>query len=190
MVITFDDGFQDFYASAFPILSRYGFSATMFLPTAYIGVTSRSFNGRECLTWGQVRELERAGIEFGSHTVTHPQLKTLDSAAVAYEVRTSKAMIEQELGCAVKSFAYPYAFPEADRPFTKRLRGMIDEAGYENGVSTILGTADRAGDKLFMKRLPMNSCDDARLFRAKLEGAYDWLHTIQYASKLVSLQRS
>ena len=186
VVITFDDGFQDFHVNAFPILSKYGFTATMFLPTAYIGATTRSFKGMECLTWGQVRRLRDAGMEFGSHTVTHPQLKSLDAAQIAYEVSASKATIEQELGCAVQSFAYPYAFPETDRPFAAKLRGLIEEAGYENGVSTIIGTADRAGDKLFMKRLPMNSCDSAPLFRAKLEGAYDWLHTFQYVSKLVS----
>ncbi len=74
MVITFDDGFADFYTNAFPLLNRYGFSATVYLPTAYIGKSAREFKGVECLTWDQVRALDRAGVEFGSHTVSHPQL--------------------------------------------------------------------------------------------------------------------
>ncbi len=186
VVITFDDGFEDFYTQAFPILNQYGFSATMYLPTAYIGQARQTFKGRDCLTWSQVREMRTAGIQFGSHTVTHPQLKSLDVATVEYEIRASKDTIEQELGCGVKSFSYPYAFPETDRTFTQGLRGILDRAGYENGVSTAIGTADRADDRLFMKRLPVNSCDGAPLFRAKLEGAYDWLHRVQYASKLMT----
>ena len=50
----------------------------------------------------------------------------------------------------------------------------------------MIGTADRTSERLFMKRLPVNSADDSALFRAKLEGSYDWLHAFQYASKLVS----
>ncbi len=189
VAITLDDGYQDFYTQAFPILQKYGFNTTVFLPTAYIGETARQFNKAECLTWSQIRELHTEGIEFGSHTVTHPQLKSMNMADVEYEVQASKDTIEQALGCSVKSFAYPYAFPETDRPFTRRLRGFLEESGYENGVSTIIGTADQMGDRFFMKRLPVNSCDDLRLFRAKLEGAYDWLHTVQRLSKLITIKR-
>jgi peptidoglycan/xylan/chitin deacetylase (PgdA/CDA1 family) len=186
VVITFDDGFQDFYTNAFPALSRYGFSATMFLPTAYIDRDARKFNGVECLTWSQVRELQNAGMQFGSHTVTHPQLKNLDLKNLDDEIRCSKQRIEEELGCGVASFSYPYAFPETDTAFQQQLGGLLQEHGYENGVSTIIGTADRADSRFFMKRLPVNSCDDVALFGAKLEGGYDWLHALQYASKLVT----
>ena len=185
VVITFDDGFQDFYTHAFPTLSRYGYSATVFLPTAYIGNTPRAFKGTNCLTWSEVRELKRAGVHFGSHTVTHPQLRSLKAEAVREEVRCSKETIEEKLGCQVKSFSYPFALPETDRDFRLRLRGTLAETGYENGVSTIIGRAGQEDDRYFMKRLPVNSCDDPRLFQAKLEGAYDWLHTLQYASKFI-----
>jgi peptidoglycan/xylan/chitin deacetylase (PgdA/CDA1 family) len=186
VVITFDDGFQDFYAEAFPLLHKYRYSATVFLPTAYIGDAARRFNGAECLTWSQVRELKEAGIDFGSHTVTHPQLKTLQTSDIREEVRRSKQTIEEKLGAPVKSFAYPYAFPETDRGFKRRLHAMLEEAGYENGVCTSIGTTDGSDSRFFLKRLPVNSCDDARLFRAKLEGGYDWLCTLQYTSKLYS----
>src|SRR5271165_2102083 len=184
VVLTFDDGYREFYTRAFPTLSRYGFSATVFLPTAYIGEMSRRFNGVDCLTWNQVLDLSRAGIHFGSHTVTHPQLRSLRAEAIRDEVRCSKETIEEKLGGPVRSFAYPYALPETDRAFRRGLRGILEEAGYEAGVSTIIGTADQTGDKFFMKRLPANSADDSRLFEAKLAGAYDWLHALQYAWKL------
>lgn len=189
VVITFDDGFADFYTNAFPILSRYGFSAAVYLPTAFIGKSAKEFKGVDCLTWDQVRELHRTGIEFGSHTVTHPQLKSVKPAELEFELQSSKEDIEQELGCHVSSFAYPYAFPEADRVFTGRLRETLGAVGYKNGVSTIIGTASPGRDVFFMNRLPVNSCDGPQMFKAKLDGGYDWLHSIQLASKLMSAKR-
>lgn len=184
VVLTFDDGYQDFYTNAFPILSRYGYSATVFLPTAYIGHVSQGFNGTECLTWSQVRELRQAGVEFGSHTVTHPQLLSVGPKQLREEITASKEQIEEKLGEPVEAFSYPYAFPEADRGFVGRLRERLQESGYRQGVSTIIGRAGKSDSRLFMKRLPINSHDDARFFRAKLEGGYDWLHAAQYATKL------
>ena len=189
VVLTFDDGYQDFCTEAFPILSRFGYSATVFLPTAYIGDTARTFNGLECLTWNQVRELQGAGVEFGSHTVSHPQLRTLPADGIREELRGSKQTIEEKLGCPVRSFSYPYAFPETDRPFKQTLRATLEEAEYQNGVSTILGTAGRRSDRFFLERLPVSSGDEGRFFGAKVEGAYDWLHGLQYAFKTVHSPR-
>jgi peptidoglycan/xylan/chitin deacetylase (PgdA/CDA1 family) len=185
VVITFDDGYSDLYRYAFPTLSRYGFSATVFLPTAYIGDSPLQFKRRDCLTWAEVRELNNYGILFGSHTVTHPWLRELSAAAVNEEIVSSKKTIEEKLGCAVESFAYPFAFPQTEPEFTKVLRDMLRLAGYQNGVSTIVGRAKRRSEPLFLERLPVNSGDDAALFNAKLAGAYDWISRSQYFTKIV-----
>jgi peptidoglycan/xylan/chitin deacetylase (PgdA/CDA1 family) len=189
VAITFDDGYQDFYTNAFPILNRYRYTATVFLPTAFIGNAARQFKGAECLTWGQVRELRSAGVEFGSHTVTHPQLSGVRPKQLREEITASKAQIEAKLGEPVKAFSYPYAFPETDSEFVGRLQGVLQEAGYEGGVSTIIGRSGKSDNRLFMKRLPVNSHDDRRFFQAKLEGAYDWLHALQYVTKLKTVGR-
>jgi peptidoglycan/xylan/chitin deacetylase (PgdA/CDA1 family) len=183
VVITFDDGYRNFYRDAFPLLTQYGFSATVYLPTAYIGETPNSFKGEDCLTWSEVRELRRNGIHFGSHTVTHPRLRELGVSAITDELVNSKETIEQKLGCAVDSFAYPYAFPQTDVDFTKMLRDSLRAAGYKNGVCTVVGRANRHSEPLFLERLPVNSCDDRSLFEAKLAGAYDWIGTSQYIFK-------
>jgi peptidoglycan/xylan/chitin deacetylase (PgdA/CDA1 family) len=183
VVITFDDGYRNFYRDAFPVLNQYSFSATVFLPTAYIGETTVSFKGTDCLTWSEVRELSRHGIVFGSHTVTHPQLHQLSVAKIQEEIVNSRRTIEEMLGCAVDSFAYPYAFPQTDNDFKKMLRDSLGQAGYRNGVCTIVGRANRSSEPLFMERLPVNSCDDAPLFKAKLSGAYDWVAKSQYLAK-------
>ena len=184
VVITFDDGFRNFYTNAFPVLNRYGFTATMFLPTAYIGESHLSFKGKECLSWTEVRELQKYGISFGSHTVTHPQLHDCDAASIKQEIVGSKQTIEQKLGCAVQSFSYPYAFPETDDSFKKMLRHELRQAGYENGVCTTVGRPGRTSDPFFLKRLPVNSDDDPQLFLAKLAGSYDWLGKPQYLVKM------
>jgi peptidoglycan/xylan/chitin deacetylase (PgdA/CDA1 family) len=183
VVLTFDDGFRNFHREAFPLLKQYGFSATVFLPTAFIGETPQTFKGEACLTWAEVRELNRQGIEFGSHTVNHPWLRELSISAIRDEVVNSKDTIEQKLGCPTDSFAYPYAFPQPDRDFTKMLRGLLCSAGYETGVCTIVGRANGYSDSLFLERLPVNSCDDELLFGAKLAGAYDWVGVSQHLVK-------
>jgi peptidoglycan/xylan/chitin deacetylase (PgdA/CDA1 family) len=185
VVVTFDDGYRDFYHHAFPALSQYGFSATVFLPTAYVGDHPVQFKGKDCLTWTEVRELNKNGILFGSHTVTHPQLRELSAPAINQEIANSKATIEEKLGSAVRSFAYPYAFPQTDSDFTRMLRDSLNRAGYQNGVCTIVGRATRNSEPLFLERLPVNSCDDRALFSAKLAGAYDWICTSQYVAKMV-----
>jgi len=192
VAITFDDGYEDCFRNAFPVLQQCGFTATVFLPTNFIGEASRTagsmpirrfLHGKPCLTWGEVREMYRSGIGFGSHTVTHAHLRDLETHNVFDQLTLSKAHIEQELGCTVDSFAYPYAFPEEDAAFVESLRACLTQAGYRYGVCTSVGRVDRAADRLFMRRLPMNSCDDLALFTAKLCGAYDWVARVQYASK-------
>jgi peptidoglycan/xylan/chitin deacetylase (PgdA/CDA1 family) len=178
-VITFDDGYRNFYTNAFPVLSKHGFSADMYLPTAHIGDSTITFKGKECLTWSEVRELEKHGISFGSHTVTHPKLYGMTRPAICEELTASKQTMEQKLGREVESFAYPYAFPESDDQFKDQMRELMIEAGYSNGVCTTLGCAAAGDDIFFLKRLPVNSCDDDQLFSAKLAGAYDWLATPQ-----------
>lgn len=188
VVLTFDDGYRNFYREAFPLLTQYGFSATVYLPTAYIGESPIPFKGEDCLTWPEVRELHGHGIQFGSHTVTHPWLRELSVSAINDELINSKETIEQKLGCVVDSFAYPYAFPQTDTDFTRMFRDSLQAAGYKNGVCTVVGRANRRSEPLFLERLPVNSCDDEALFEAKLAGAYDWIGTLQYISKTAKAQ--
>jgi peptidoglycan/xylan/chitin deacetylase (PgdA/CDA1 family) len=184
-VVTFDDGFADFRTEAFPILAEHGFSATVFLPTGFISDSGSNLKGKMCLRWDDVRELAKSGVRFGSHTVTHPKLRGIPWDQVEKELRESKNILEDRLGTEVESFSYPYAFPEDDRRFQSRLKAFLGELGYSNGVTTMVGTAAGGDDRFFLKRIPVNSGDDPAFFPAKLEGGYDWIHSLQYGFKLL-----
>lgn len=190
VVITFDDGYRNFCQYAVPALQKFGFTATMFLPTASIGDEPRIFNRRECMTWGEVRTLQQSGICFGSHTVTHPQLHGLTPDRVREEILQSRLTIEDKTGSSVDTFAYPYAFPQTDRPFRTMLRAILEESGYRYGVCTRIGRATAASDPLFLERLPVNSADDRALLDAKLAGAYDWVGGLQSLTKRVRKPRT
>ena len=193
IALTFDDGFRSFYTEAFPALQKHGFTATMFLPTAFIGDTRRYFHpatinpqrstSKECLTWSKIRELRQAGIQFGSHTVNHSKLIGLDWPEIKSELSNSKSNIEQRLGELVTAFCYPFAFPQSDHLFVERLTALLRETGYLCCATTTLGRSRIGDDPYSLKRLPANSLDDAAFFAAKLEGAYDWLAAPQSAVK-------
>jgi peptidoglycan/xylan/chitin deacetylase (PgdA/CDA1 family) len=184
VAITFDDGYRDFYTQAFPVLQRYHYTATVFLPTGFIDNKELRLKGKEHLNWYEIQELHHAGIKFGSHTVTHPQLRFLKSTDVEFELRQSKETIEDKLGAPVNAFSYPFAFPEEDKEFTEYLRDILQKSGYKCGVSTRVGTTSIKDDILFLKRIPVNSCDDTPLLEAKLEGAYNWFYKSQYLFKM------
>ncbi len=192
IVITFDDGFRDFHTHAFPVLKEYNFSATVFLPTAFINNAQSRFKGKECLSWNEVRELRREGVCFGSHTVNHLKLINLNNDEIEFELKASKEQIENEIGETITSFSYPFAFPEHHYGFKRALKEILKKNGYENGVSTVIGTALAPDDeRFFIKRIPVNSFDDRRFFKAKLEDGYEWLHSFQYLYKQIKrLRRS
>lgn len=185
VVITFDDGYRDFWTDGYPSLAEFGFGAVMYVASGLIHDDRSTFNGRECLNWNELRELSSEGIEIGSHSVTHPELKCLTGARLKEEIGRSKKTIEDKIGHAVTSFAYPYAFPEAETEFVRAFRQLVQAEGYHNCVTTILGRTSRFSDVFLLPRLPINSWDDLELFSAKLNGSYDWLHSIQFLSKVV-----
>jgi peptidoglycan/xylan/chitin deacetylase (PgdA/CDA1 family) len=184
VVITFDDGYADFAEHAFPALAKHAFTATVFLPTAFIGQDRKSFKETLCLSWPDVKSLRKSGIRFGSHTVSHPKLRDMNWAGIETELTNSKKTLEEQLNEPITTFAYPYAFPETDTEFVRTFSALLIRIGYDCCVTTRIGLA-RSGDDLHtLKRLPVNDCDDILLFRAKLEGSYDWLALPQWFRKL------
>ena len=87
------------------VIKQCGFTATIFLATDRIRHTPARIEGADYLTWREVRELHAEGIQFGSHTVTHPDLRSLAPDQLEYELGHSKEIIEQNLSISVDSFS-------------------------------------------------------------------------------------
>lgn len=183
VIVTFDDGFRDFQTAAFPVLQRLRIPSTVFLATSCLD--GHFITGQECLRRAEVARLAAQGVEFGSHTVTHPRLVELGYAAVDEELRKSRDDVEQIVGARVATFSYPYRFPEEDTRFTAGLCQLLSDCGYDGGVTTRIGRSTCRDNPYILKRLPVNDDDDPAFFKAKLDGAYDWMHAAQLARKRI-----
>lgn len=175
VALSFDDGQADFLTQALPVLRRHHFTATVYLPTAFIGETRRHFQGAECITWAEARTLRAAGMELGAHTVTHARLVDLADDSLWHELIDAREEIEHRTGAAVRAFSYPYAFPSGRPQFVRRLCELLPAAGYAHCATTLIGRAEPRKNPTLLPRLPVNGADDRALFRAKLAGDYDWL---------------
>lgn len=154
-LLTFDDGYDDLYTELLPWLQQHNFTALVFLVTENIGGTNlwdqqSGLRERHLLTLEQIREMQRHGVEFGSHSLTHPWLPGLSQNDLEREVRDSKRKLEDLLGVEVNSFAYP--FGGVDR----RVRAAVAQAGYKLAFTTLPGI-NRWNDPLSQRRADIHN---------------------------------
>jgi peptidoglycan/xylan/chitin deacetylase (PgdA/CDA1 family) len=169
VVITFDDGFDDFASVAFPELQARGWTATIFLPTGMIGGTddwqahASSSPARPLMTWKTVAELACLGMDFGGHGVSHTDLTSLAPAAAREEIVTCKRMIEESTGCPVTCFAPPYG------KTNPAVRAEVSQH-YLAAVGTTMARVHRTSDVYDLPRIEMWYFRHERRWRAYLEG--------------------
>ncbi len=139
VVLTFDDGYADFFTAAVPILQSYGFTATSFVISGRMG-----WGGY--MTPSQVVAADAMGFTIGAHTVDHVALAAQAPARATWEMKQSKQTLEDLLGHPVLDFAYPYgSFNRYDMAQAKSL-------GFETAVSTLYGTVHSAGQLFELSR--------------------------------------
>jgi len=176
VAITFDDGWQDHFEHAFPVLKECGFTAAVFCIAGRVGQP-------DYLTLSQINEMRRQGIEFGSHTITHPKLNALSAEDKKREILGSKKMLEEELGGEVSLFCYPYGI------YDEEAVRFVKEAGYFGACSNRPGwngyvqqkNARVVENPFLLRRTEIAGDDTLERFRLKLAGAYDELHALLHA---------
>ncbi|MDQ3180906.1 MAG: polysaccharide deacetylase family protein [Acidobacteriota bacterium] len=172
IVLTFDDGFQNFYATAFPVLAECGFTATVFLVADHCEKYN-DWDGNlptielsRLMTWNEIKELHHHGIEFGAHSLTHPDLTKIPLEQVRRELGESKTVIEDKLGSAVETFAYPYGKFNAA---VKRLT----EQNYAAACSTNLGKVQERSDFYSLERVDTYYLKNERIFKSLESFSFD-----------------
>lgn len=167
VVLTFDDGCENFYENALPILQEYGFPAIVY---AIAGMTGKSAQWLAAsghptpplMTDARLREVAASGVEIGSHAYGHIHLAGLPETSLRHEVSDSKRRLEDVLGRPVEHFCYPYGSHDLAAILATA------EAGYRSAVTCQRGAATSAFDVLALPRKGVSYGDDAIGFAWKL----------------------
>ena len=182
VVLTFDDGYQSLYTEAFPVLIQYGFSATVFLVAGFCDKDNRwgsqphNIPTMKLLTWGQIDEMARFGIEFGSHTLTHPYLDQLPPDALHDEIVLPKMILEDKLSRPVTVFAYPYG------RYSKSAKDLVSST-YEAACSTRQGLTHPNSDRYMLERVEISYLSHPWAFQSLFHSIFPYYLSIRKAGR-------
>jgi peptidoglycan/xylan/chitin deacetylase (PgdA/CDA1 family) len=169
LMITIDDGYRSAYDVAYPILKRYGFTATLFIYTDYVGVSGKA------ITWDQLKEMNGDGFQIGSHTISHSDLTMKKEgegekdylARIKKELFDSKQIIDMKLAQDTIAIAFPFG------RYDESILSLAEEAGYELGFSVEGGGNPFFSDTLCLKRAQILK-KDLDSFITKLDTFYEF----------------
>jgi GT2 family glycosyltransferase/peptidoglycan/xylan/chitin deacetylase (PgdA/CDA1 family) len=185
ILLTFDDGCDDLYEHLLPLAIEHHLTPVIFLVTGRIGASNlrdqqSGLRARKPLTWPQIREMQKHGIEFGSLTLTHPYLPDIPDEQLACEAVESRCRLEDALGVEVTTFAYPYG--SVDR----RVRSAVAEAGYKLAFTNLPGT-NWWNDPLCQRRVEVNERISLLDFAFQLRTGYGFAESL--SERLADLER-
>ncbi|MEO5930289.1 MAG: polysaccharide deacetylase family protein [Candidatus Kapaibacterium sp.] len=169
-ILTFDDGYEDNFTRAFPLLRKYGFKAVVFM------VTDCAVNQWDCdqpgeprvplLNLRQIRQMRSYGIEFGAHTLYHLRLTELETEDAVREIEGSRARLAEMVGEDILSFCYPYG------ALNEHVKLLVQQAGYRFGVASNSGPVAIRRDPFEIRRIQVFPGTGMRSFRRKVKGNY------------------
>jgi peptidoglycan/xylan/chitin deacetylase (PgdA/CDA1 family) len=169
VLITFDDGYLDNFTNAFPVLKELGLPAVIFLVADFSRRTNwwdtpLGVPEARLLEPNHIAEMAGGGIDFGSHTLTHRSLPSLDDDELREELEGSRAAVERVTGKQVRAFSYPYSHLDT------RVKSALQAAGYECGFAVNGGPYHSTDDRLEIRRVNVTSSAHGLRFAAKLSG--------------------
>lgn len=170
--ITFDDGFQNNRQNALPILRKHGFTATCYAVSQAIGGTNSWDSGKgieqkPLMTADDWRQWLQGGMEIGSHTRNHADLRKLDPAQAADEIAGSREDLQNQFGCEVRHFCYPYGW------FSDAHKKLVEQAGYRTATTTHRGKVAVPADPYALNRIMVARATHLGLFAAKILTGYE-----------------
>ena len=164
--ITFDDGYEETYRLAAPLLRRYGFRATVF-------VTPNDVGRPGFMTWDQVRSSAQDGLTIGSHTLHHTYLPLAARAQIQEELHESRRRLEAEIGRPVALLSYPVG------GYTEEVQAIARQSGYRAAFTTNRGVKRLGYDFFALRRIKMTERDRYAIsMMIKLSGYYDMFRQI------------
>ncbi len=184
-LLTFDDGFENLVTHALPILNDCGYTAAVFIVAGWVGKTNdwdgqrRGIPKIRLLGWEDVRAIANAGMEIGAHSLSHPSLPRLSTEEAEREILECRRIIQERVGCAVQSFAYP--FGEASHSLERFVTRH-----FKAGFGTRLGFVTAHSPKARLERIDVYYLRQPRLFHALADGGLpvylqvrEWLRNLR-----------
>jgi peptidoglycan/xylan/chitin deacetylase (PgdA/CDA1 family) len=157
IIITFDDGNEDNYTHAFPIMQEYGFSGTAYMVANRLGAEGY-------LSIPQLQEMIAAGWEIGSHSMTHADLTQVERSQWRIEVLDSRLKLERDLEVEVTSFAFPFG------SFVPDLARVIENFGYRTGMGLGKGFVHDLRTIYYLQRVEILGSMDLEDFKTLVGG--------------------
>lgn len=175
VALTFDDGYQDNFIHALPILERYGFPATIFVVSGCLDAALPGDPDPETgriLALEEIQTLRQRGITIGGHTRTHPRLSALPPEDQAAEIGGCKADLEAIVGESIDAFAYPYG---SALDYDASSREAAIQAGFAVICSNRYGPVYPEDAPIDLRRIWIDSTDTLASFESKVSGRLDFL---------------
>jgi peptidoglycan/xylan/chitin deacetylase (PgdA/CDA1 family) len=164
VAITFDDGYDNNYKYAYPVLKKYNLPAAIFVIVNKVDTPGY-------LTWAQIKEMSDSGIiSIGSHTMAHLWLPDVAPDVLESEVKKSKKVLEEKIGGNVKYFCYPIGAHD------RKVEDAVRDAGYSCAVATNPGKHQPNNDIYAIKRIKISrTSDNLFVFWFETSGIYTWV---------------
>lgn len=175
IILTFDDGYEDNYKIAFPILKKYQFKCIIYLVSHLnynkwdVEVPENPEKKFPLMTWDMIKEMQEYGIEFGGHTMTHQKLAHIPFEQAKEEITKSTQFLEEKLEEKLVCFAYPYG------DLNEQVKEFVRNSSYSFAVATDSGDLSFSEDLFQIRRIGIFPTNNMLSFKRKVHGNYNFI---------------